>query len=191
MCLDLRPIIISGGPGVGKTRLIRMVCRKHGEDYAAAPTLTTRLPRRGERRVGVTQVLVSRKVFEFLIVLGAFVEWTRVGDDYHGTTKRAVEELQDAGKIVLVEVAARNVQQAKKALDGRSVFLLPPTLDELEDRIRRSGIGDAALIQEMVAQARDDSEYAQEAPEWVFEHFVVNAELVKAFWRVEDFLTEQ
>jgi guanylate kinase len=99
--------------------------------------------------------------------------------------------LQDAGIIVLVEVAARNVEQAKKALNARSVFLLPPTLGELEDRIRSSGIEDEALIREMVAQTRADSEYTQTADEWVFEHFVMNTALVKALWRVEDFLTEQ
>ena len=176
---------------MGKTHLIRKFCAKHAEDYAAAPTLTTRLPKPGERCVGVTQVLVCRKVFERLIALGAFVEWTRVGNDYHGTTKRAVKELEAAGKIVLVEVAAANVIWAKAALDCRSVFLLPPTLDELEDRIRRGGIEDEALIQEMIQQTMVDSEYAQTADEWVFEHFAVNAELVKAFEQVEDFVLEQ
>jgi guanylate kinase len=76
LCLDPRPIIISGGPGVGKTCLIRRVCAKYGEDYAAAPTLTTRLPGPGERRMGVTQILISRDEFEDFIATEAFVEWT-------------------------------------------------------------------------------------------------------------------
>ncbi len=138
-------IVVSGPSGSGKGTLCKML-REAVPDLVYSVSLTTRTPRHGESN-GVEYYFVSREEFLKLIDAGDFLEWAEVYGHYYGTQCSAVEASLNAGKDVLLELDVQGGQMVKEIFpQAVTVFIRPPSLEELSERITRRGTDDAVAI---------------------------------------------
>ena len=142
--------------------------------------MTTRRPRPGERD-GIDYHFVSDEEFDLLVAGGELLEWAHVVGHRSGTPARPVEEALAAGRDVVLEI---DVQGARQVREGGSeavlIFLAPPSMEELERRLRSRGTEDEARLALRLATAKQ--EMAQ-LP--LFDHVVVNDRLDEATAQVE------
>jgi guanylate kinase len=128
-------IVISAPSGAGKTSLVRELVHDH-PDMVFSVSYTTR-PRRDGEVEGRDYHFVNRADFETMIERGEFLEYARVFDNYYGTGREAVETELARGRNVLLEIDWQGAQQVRKAWpDCDSIFILPPSRQELERRLR-------------------------------------------------------
>ncbi len=128
--------VISGPSGVGKSTLRKEVMKRcSGLKYSIS--CTTRLPRPGERD-GVDYYFVTPEVFEQMKEAGEFIEWAKVHGNYYGTPRRPIEEWQREGFDVILEIDVQGALQVKKNYpEGIFIFIAPPSLRVLEERLRK------------------------------------------------------
>ena len=128
-------IVISAPSGAGKTTLVGKALDSR-PDLVFSVSYTTRTPRAGERDE-VDYCFVSERQFGSMQVNGEFLEWAQVFDHWYGTSRDSVEALRAAGKTVLLEIDWQGAAQIRKREPSAvSVFILPPSRDELERRLR-------------------------------------------------------
>ncbi len=136
---------------------------------------TTRPPRPGERD-GRDYRFVSDRAFDELVAAGALLEWAEVFGHRYGTPVEEVERARAAGRDVLLEIDVQGARQVKRrAPDAVLVFLVPPSREELERRLRERGTEDEATLARRLAEA--ERELAEAAR---FDHVVVNDDLDRA-----------
>jgi guanylate kinase len=131
-------IIVSAPSGAGKTTLVAGAL---GRDNRARPSIsfTSRRPRAGEKQ-GVHYHFVSRAEFEAMIANGDFLEWAEVHGNLYGTSRRAVEEVRSSGSDVILTIDIQGAAQARQLFpDAVSVFIMPPSLDALAERLESRG----------------------------------------------------
>jgi guanylate kinase len=131
-------IIVSAPSGAGKTTLVDGAL---GRDNRARPSIsfTSRRPRAGEKQ-GVHYHFVSRAEFEAMIANGDFLEWAEVHGNLYGTSRRAVEEVRSSGSDVILTIDIQGAAQARQLFpDAVSVFIMPPSLDALAERLESRG----------------------------------------------------
>lgn len=161
-------IILSGPSGTGKGT----VCKKlfaQNSNITYSVSATTRLPRPGEEN-GREYYFVSKDEFENMIAQNQLLEWANVYGNYYGTPLNKINELRAQGIDVLLEIdtqGALNVME--KAADGIFIFLLPPSLAELEKRIRGRGTETAEVIKKRLDAAIDEIALGQH-----YNYLVVN-----------------
>ncbi|HET6776821.1 MAG TPA: guanylate kinase, partial [Actinomycetota bacterium] len=140
----------------------------------------TRPPRKGERE-GIDYRFVSDEEFDRLVAGGELLEWAHVVGHRSGTPARPVEEALAAGRDVVLEIDVQGARQVRQRVPGAIlIFLAPPSLEELERRLRSRGTEDEARLALRLATAT--AEMAQQ-PE--FDHVVVNDRLDQATAQVE------
>jgi guanylate kinase len=142
--------------------------------------VTTRAPRPDERD-GIDYRFVSDEEFDRLVAGGELLEWARVVGHRSGTPARPVEEALAAGRDVVLEIDVQGARQVReRAPEAVLIFLAPPSMEELERRLRSRGTEDEARLALRLATARE--EMAQQ--QW-FDHVVVNDRLDQATAQVE------
>ena len=142
--------------------------------------MTTRAPRPDERD-GIDYRFVSGEEFDRLVAGGELLEWAPVVGHRSGTPARPVEEALAAGRDVVLEIDVQGARQVReRAPDSVLIFLAPPSMEELERRLRSRGTEDEARLALRLATAR--AEMAQQP--W-FDHVVVNDRLDQATAQVE------
>jgi len=167
-------LIVSAPSGAGKSTLIRGL-REEFPGIGYSISCTTRAPRGGERH-GVDYLFLDQERFKELIGQGHFAEWALVHGNYYGTPKQAVLDLLAQGRDVLFDIDVQGARALKRNLgQGRTVFVLPPSREELLKRLRGRGTDSEETIARRMANARE--EIAQAG--W-FEHVVVNDTLERA-----------
>ena len=150
---------------------------------ATVTSLTTRLARPGDGR-GKSYEYVNREDFQRRRHAGELLEWAEVHGELYGTPRAAVETLLGEGKDVLLEIDVQGAQQVKAAFPGAlSIFVEPPSWDELEARLTRRGTEDAAGLRKRLETARRE---LQEAA--AFDHRVVNDQVERAVDEVDRIL---
>ena len=159
--------VISGASGVGKSTVLKQVMAQRS-DLSFSVSATTRQPREGEID-GQHYYFVSKDTFLDMIDKNAFLEYDAHMDNYYGTPKRQLEEKLLSGSVILdIEPnGAFNVRREKP--DAVLIFIAPPSLEELENRLR--GRGDTSEEQIKVRQARVAWEMEQSKQ---YDHIVVN-----------------
>lgn len=171
---DGRLYIVAAPSGAGKTSLIRELLRRDAQ-LAVSISHTTRPPRHGEAD-GADYYFVAQAEFEAMLEADAFLEHAEVFDHYYGTAKEEVARLQQAGRDVILEIDWQGARLIKaKAPDAIGIFILPPSLDALEARLRDRGTDDDAVVARRLAQARADILHCGE-----FEGCVVNDDFEEA-----------
>ncbi|MEH2407126.1 MAG: guanylate kinase [Nostoc sp.] len=135
-CLHLgRLIVLTGPSGVGKGTLMRSLLQRHPELYYSV-SVTTRSPRPGEID-GKNYYFISRNQFEQLVAEGEFLEWAEFAGNYYGTLRESVLNQINSGKLVVLEIELEGARQIRASFPSAfSIFILPPSFDELEKRIR-------------------------------------------------------
>ena len=145
-------LVISGPSGVGKSTVVRRVLER-GAGIVPSVSVTTRPPRRGEVD-GESYAFGDREEFERRRESGEFLEWAEVHDHLYGTPAGFVDRAIDGGSHVLLEIDVQGGTEVKrKRPDAVLVFLLPPSREELEERLRGRGTDDAEVVKRRLAKA--------------------------------------
>jgi guanylate kinase len=134
----MRPLvfIISAPSGSGKSTLVNRV-RTDVHNLTFSVSYTTR-PTRGSERNGYEYYFISRDEFKRMIEKGEFLEYAEVFGNYYGTAKRFLREAEASGNDLLLDIDVQGAEQVKKKLpEARSIFILPPSHDELKRRLER------------------------------------------------------
>ena len=160
-------IVISGASGVGKGTVLGIMMEKR-KDLSFSVSATTRPPRPGEID-GVHYYFVSREKFEAMIAAGEFLEYDAHAANYYGTPRAQAEEKQSHGPVLL-DIEPKGAKQVKeKAPDAVLIFIMPPSVQELERRLR--GRGDTS--EEQIQMRMERATWEMEQRVW-YDHVVVN-----------------
>lgn len=131
-------LVVSAPSGTGKTTICRAFMKSEPRIHFSV-SYTTRVPRKGERD-GKDYFFVSDDEFRKLIAEGEFVEWAENYGNLYGTSKGAIRDCVDRGNDLLLDVDPRGAKNIKKFHpEGVFVFILPPSLDILKERLQRRG----------------------------------------------------
>lgn len=148
-------IVLSGPSGVGKGTVCAAL-RKVAPDIVYSVSATTRSPRQGEVD-GVNYFFKTREQFQQLIETDEVLEWAEYVGNFYGTPRRFVEETLRSGHDVILEIEVQGALQVKQKFDeGVFIFLLPPSLDELENRIVTRGTESDEVIRSRMSVAIDE-----------------------------------
>lgn len=178
-------VVMAGPSAVGKSTIINRI-RETIPDLYFSVSMTTRDPRPGEEH-GVHYFFVSREEFDDAIAHDRMLEWADIynGLQRSGTPRQPVEEALAAGRPVLVEVDLEGVRQIVKATDlATTVFIAPPSWDELERRLVGRNTETAEVVQRRLSTARVEMAAQDE-----FDSVIVNDDLDAAVRRVADMLS--
>ncbi len=163
--------VVTAPSGAGKTTLVRGLL---GRDRRVQLSIsyTTRDPRPGEQ-AGREYHFVDVPTFRALRDRGEFLEWAEVHGNYYATSKVWLREQVAAGRDTLLEIDWQGAQQVRKVFpDAVGVFILPPSLDELESRLRRRGTDSDEVIGRRLLGARGEMRHVGE-----FDYVILNNEL--------------
>ena len=148
-------VLVSGPSGTGKGTVCNLLREKHPE-LAYSISATTRQPRPGEVD-GVNYYFYDKAKFEAMIEAGELLEWANVYGNYYGTPKQAVLDRLEAGEDILLEIDTQGALNVMEALpEGLYVFLLPPSLEELEKRLRGRGTETEESIARRLGAAKEE-----------------------------------
>jgi guanylate kinase len=149
-------LVLSGPSGAGKSTIINAASAEIGEYYFSIST-TTRAPREGEVH-GRDYFFVSKESFEEDIKAGNFLEYAQVHGNYYGTSLKPVREALDAGKLVIfdIDVQGHRLVRAKMNDITTSAFITPPTLKELEKRLRDRCTDSEEVIDKRIENAKEE-----------------------------------
>ena len=151
-------IVISGPSGVGKGTVIKEVMKDPELNLSYSVSMTTREKREGEQE-GVNYYYVSREQFEKTRDEGGLLEWTEFVGNYYGTPLSEIERLRSEGKNALLEIEVEGCRQVKeKVPDALTIFIVPPSLKELENRISGRRTEAEEIVQQRLAKASKELE---------------------------------
>ena len=148
-------IVLSGPSGCGKGTILKEMLRTE-EKIRLSISLTTRSPRPGEVD-GIDYFYVSKEQFEQMVRDGAVLEHAEYCENYYGTPRSNVENWRAEGYHVILEIEPQGAFQIKKNCpDATMIFILPPSLEELERRLTERGTEDAATVQKRLSAAAEE-----------------------------------
>lgn len=146
-------IIMSGPSGVGKGTVREYFMKDEELRLAYSISMTTRTPRNGEKD-GVDYIFTTKSQFEEAIQQGKLLEWAEFVGNYYGTPMAEVEKLRSEGKNVILEIEVQGAMQVReKCPDALSIFIIPPSMEELEKRIRGRKSEPEECVQQRLAKA--------------------------------------
>jgi len=149
-------IVISAPSGAGKTSIIKNVIKKLNDENrksAFSVSHTTRLPRDGDID-GSDYFFVSNEIFAELYEAGNFIETAEVHDYKYGTSKDFIDKNINQGINVFLEIDVQGFQELRsKNVEFRSMFILPPSIDELKKRIQKRGLDSKGVIEKRMKNA--------------------------------------
>ncbi|MBQ4834386.1 guanylate kinase [Pseudoalteromonas sp. MMG010] len=177
--------ILSAPSGAGKSSLLNALLSKH-DDMALSVSHTTRSPRPGEENAKHYH-FVSVEAFKALINNNDFFEWAQVFDNYYGTSKQAIESQLAAGFDVFLDIDWQGARQVRELLPQvKTIFILPPSKNELEQRLNNRGQDSAEVIAGRMAQAQSESSHYNE-----YDYIVVNDDFNSALVELETIVLAQ
>ena len=175
-------IVVSGPSGTGKGTICKAIIEKR-DDVFLSVSATTRSPREGEQN-GVHYHFLSVDEFEKNIKDDQMLEHAVFCGNYYGTPKKAVDEMLDAGKNVILEIEVQGAMKVKeKYPEGVYVFVLPPSMDELRRRLTGRGTETQEVVEERLKTALKEFEYIEK-----YNYTLLNDEVDKAVKRLESII---
>jgi guanylate kinase len=177
-------VILSAPSGTGKSTVLRQLLQRR-KDLRYSVSCTTRAPRPGEKH-GRSYWFLSAEDFKRRVQRHEFLEWAMVHGNYYGTPRRAIEEAVGSGRWILLDIDVQGAAKVRRKMpDAVTVFLLPPSWDELRRRlaVRREDARSAAV---RLANAR-----AELAAAGSYDYIVVNDDLGAAVGRIESIITAE
>jgi guanylate kinase len=179
-------LVLSSPSGAGKTTLTRNLLEQE-ENVALSVSVTTR-PRRPSEIDGVHYHFKTKQQFEGMRDSGQLLESAEVHGNYYGTPREPVEKALSAGRDVLFDIDWQGTQQlyAKMRDDVVSVFVLPPSADELKMRLERRAEDSESIIAERLRNAAEEFRHWNE-----YDYILVNRDLDKSFTRLRSVLTAE
>ena len=179
-------LVLSSPSGAGKTTLSRKLLAED-RGVTLSVSVTTRKIRPGEVD-GRDYHFIDRKRFDALIEKNELLEWAEVFDNYYGTPAKPVMDALGAGRDVLFDIDWQGTQQlsAKARGDLVSVFILPPSIPELERRLHKRAQDDYETIHRRMAKAADEMSHWAE-----YDYVVINRDLEQSFSEVKAILAAE
>jgi guanylate kinase len=179
-------LVLSSPSGAGKTTLSRRLLDED-KGVTLSVSVTTRKMRPGEKD-GRDYTFIDRKGFDALIDKDELLEWAEVFDNYYGTPRTPVMDALAAGHDVLFDIDWQGTQQLREKArnDLVSVFILPPSVPELEQRLHKRARDDYETIHRRMAKASDEMSHWAE-----YDYVVINRDLDQAFADVKAVLAAE
>ena len=164
-------IVLSGFSGAGKGTLVKELMKTY-DNYALSISMTTRKPREGEVH-GREYFFTERESFEEKIAQNGLIEYAEYCGNYYGTPRDYVEEMLAAGRDVLLEIEIQGMHKVKKMFpDMLTLFVTPPSIAELEKRLRGRGTETEEVIRKRLARAAEEAKGMED-----YEYLVINDDL--------------
>lgn len=177
--------IVSAPSGAGKTSLVRELIESL-DGIQVSVSHTTRERRNGEVD-GVNYHFVDLPAFEAMIERGEFFEHARVFDNYYGTSRPAVQAALDVGQDVILEIDWQGARQVRRQLpDAVSIFILPPSREELEHRLASRGTDEHAVIERRMRDAVSEMAHHDE-----YDYLVINDDFTTALRELQALVIAQ
>ena len=174
-----RPIVFAGPSGAGKGTLISSLMKRYPDDqFGFSVSHTTRGPRNGEiDALHYNFTTVDKMKAD--IDAGKFIEYAEVHGNYYGTSVEAVKSVQTKGQVCILDIDVQGVQNVKKsALNPYYIFIAPPSMEDLEARLRGRGTEKENDIKKRLANAKGEMDYGKEPGN--FDKYLVNGDLSTA-----------
>lgn len=171
-------IVLSGPSGAGKGTICKDLLNKNPEiNYSISAT--TRQPRTGEQN-GINYFFISQERFKEMIRQNELLEWAEVYGNFYGTPRKYVMDLLENGKDVILEIDTQGAMKVKESFpEGVYIYIVPPSLDELADRIYKRGTDSLDSIKKRLNCACDELNCS-----YNYNYIVVNDELPSAVNKV-------
>ncbi len=171
--------ILSAPSGAGKTTIARAALGRI-PGLSASVSLTTRVPREGEVEE-TDYYFVTGEEFRRRAERGELAEWARVFDAFYGTPRGPLDGAVESGRDILLDIDVQGARQLKRAYprDAVTIFVLPPTFEELEGRLRKRGTEDEAAIAQRLKRARAEAGACSE-----YEYLIINDDVDQSIGRL-------
>jgi len=167
--------IVSGPSGVGKTVLCNAIVSKFAPDVVYSISTTSRAPRGGETN-GQEYFFCTAEEFEKAIEHNEFAEWAFVHGNYYGTPRRFLANNLDVGRHVILNIDVQGAMKIREEYpESIMIFILPPTFDELESRIRKRNMDSENSLRHRLENARQELDYRDQ-----YRYAVINDDLTAA-----------
>jgi len=166
--------VVAAPSGAGKTSLVRALLQREPH-LRFSISYTTRKQRPTEQH-GRDYFFVDHATFEKMVAAGEFLEHAKVFDNYYGTSKKQVENTLDTGDHVILEIDWQGAQQIRKTMpECETIFILPPSREELEKRLRGRGTDSDEVIARRLRDSVSDMTHWDE-----FDYVVINEDFERA-----------
>ena len=164
-------MVLSGFSGAGKGTLMKKLLETY-DNYALSVSMTTRQPREGERD-GIEYFFSTKEAFEKRIEEGGLIEYAQYCGNYYGTPKAYVEEQLSNGKDVILEIEIQGALKVKEQFpEALLLFATPPSIAELERRLRGRGTESEEVIRKRLLRANEEAQGID-----VYDYLVINDDL--------------
>ena len=178
-------IVVSGPSGAGKGTICKALLEKHNDLFISV-SATTRQPRAGEVD-GVNYHFITREDFIKRVEQKDFLEYAEVYGNYYGTPKSKVEEMLDSGKNVILEIDIQGALKVKENFkEGVFIFILPPSMEELKQRIIKRGSETPESLMRRFKSAYQEINYISK-----YNYAVVNDVVDVAVSKIEGIITAE
>lgn len=153
--IDKNIVVISGPSGCGKDTVVKKILSTD-ERFVLSVSATTRAKRPIEQE-GVDYIFLTTEDFTEKLANGEFLEYTNYCNNYYGTLKQQIEDKVKAGKVVILVIEVEGAQNVKKVYpDCLTIFLAPPSIEELERRLKNRGTEDESKIKQRLFKAKEE-----------------------------------
>jgi len=174
-------IVLSGPSGAGKGTICKSLLKQTDIQYSISAT--TRSPRAGEKD-GREYFFITKEDFENKIKEDGFLEWAKVYDNYYGTPKKFVEDVLAQGKDCILEIDPQGAQKVRaKKPDSVLVFIAPPSMQELKNRITNRATENLSEINKRLSCAKEEMLCMQN-----YDYVVINDQVEKAVEKIKAIL---
>jgi len=187
---NLRPICFCGPSGSGKSTLLNRLMSEYPKMFAFSVSHTTRKPRPGEID-GKNYHFVEKEQMLKEVANNAFLEYTEFSGNMYGTSKKAISDVLQSGRVCALDVDIQGIISLKETdLDPIYFFIKPPSISTLEKRLRSRGTETEESLQKRLATAQRELEYVMKEKD-TFHYTIVNDDLDKAYELLKNNLSSQ
>ncbi|EGT56897.1 hypothetical protein CAEBREN_13057 [Caenorhabditis brenneri] len=187
--MPCRPIVLSGPSGGGKSTILTRAMKEHPNSFAFSVSHTTRGPRPGEIN-GKHYYFTDKEKMQEMIKNGEFLEYATFSGNTYGTSKRTVEEIENSGKICVLDIELQGVRNIKNShLDARYILIRAPTIQSLEERLRARGTETEETLRKRLQHAQEDLDEINKTPD-LFDKVIINDDLERAYKEFVDLIRE-
>lgn len=180
--MNKKLFVISGSSGVGKGTVIKNFLTRNPH-FMLSVSCTTRSPREGEVD-GVNYFFLTKEEFQSCIDNDKFLEWAEFAGNRYGTKKKYVKQCLEEGKDIILEIDTKGALQVKKQMpDAVLIFIAPPSLEILENRLRGRHTEDETTIQKRLQEVKEELKRAE-----IFDYKIINDDLQKAVLEIENII---
>lgn len=183
--MNKKLFVISGCSGVGKGTVINEFMKRNSDDFILSVSCTTRNPRRNEVD-GVNYFFISKEEFEQNIKDEKFLEYACFAGNYYGTKQKYINQKFSQGYNIILEIETQGALQVKEKMpEAVLIFIAPPSIEELEHRLRGRHTEDEETIQKRLAQVKIELERSQK-----YDYIIVNDSIEQAVEEIENIVRE-